>query len=699
MDILEKLRQPSREYTPMPFWFLNGDLRHEEIRRQLRDFREHGVYGVVLHPRIGLPRRIPYLSKTFFSYLRTAVETAAELGMKVILYDEGMYPSGSACGLVVKQNPEWASRGIALREKLRDGDRELCRTEAGILAEAFSGGTLRGIHFGQDDGEWDTPKSADILNPEAVQCFIRLTHEAYRREFEGYFGKTIIGFFTDEPSILGRNVAGMMPWTAGFAEDFTAAGGRLEGLRGLFTGEENADTALYHRMILEREERVYYGSLSRWCEEHGIALMGHPHQSDDIEVEKYFHIPGQDLVLRWVAPEKGGTAGMDSVMGKCSADMAWLMGRNRNANECFGACNRDNNPWYFTGADMKWYTDWLGVRGVNLFIPHAFYYSLKGKRSGERPPDVGPGSNWWPYYRKWADYMTRLSQLMAETETQTSVAVLCRNRELRAEDVRPLFESQRGFRYLPESAWPECREENGELVCRGTRFRAVLGGAEQFPSVSHDVRSAAPDVLCAPEAPELRVARLRDGERELWFCVNEGLTDLETEITLPTEAPVGWYDLWANRARRVESEARNGGRTFTLRLDRNESALLFACGREAEWQALAEEKPAALVLTGKDFTLAAEEPERYRKIYTAEIRPCGGDILVQVEAEEMAELFIGDTPADVGFWRPQKMRVPEELIRKNIHPESGAAALRLIVTGSKANRYGRAVPYGLTGQL
>jgi len=84
MDMLDRLKVPSREYTPIPFWFLNGDLRHEEIRRQLRDFRDHGIYGVVTHPRIGLPKRIPYLSKTFFSYMRTAVETAAELRDKMI---------------------------------------------------------------------------------------------------------------------------------------------------------------------------------------------------------------------------------------------------------------------------------------------------------------------------------------------------------------------------------------------------------------------------------------------------------------------------------------------------------------------------------------------------------------------------------------------------------------------------------------
>lgn len=32
--------------------------------------------------------------------------------MKVILYDEGMYPSGSANGQVVRDHPEYASKGI-----------------------------------------------------------------------------------------------------------------------------------------------------------------------------------------------------------------------------------------------------------------------------------------------------------------------------------------------------------------------------------------------------------------------------------------------------------------------------------------------------------------------------------------------------------------------------------------------------------
>ena len=43
MELLTLLSKPSREFTPIPFWFLNGNLTHDEIRRQLNDFNAHGV--------------------------------------------------------------------------------------------------------------------------------------------------------------------------------------------------------------------------------------------------------------------------------------------------------------------------------------------------------------------------------------------------------------------------------------------------------------------------------------------------------------------------------------------------------------------------------------------------------------------------------------------------------------------------------
>ena len=76
--IIDEILHPDREFTPIPFWFLNDELSDEEIVRQLTDFCDKGVYGVVLHPRIGIPESIPYLSDGFMHYIRVAVETAAK---------------------------------------------------------------------------------------------------------------------------------------------------------------------------------------------------------------------------------------------------------------------------------------------------------------------------------------------------------------------------------------------------------------------------------------------------------------------------------------------------------------------------------------------------------------------------------------------------------------------------------------------
>lgn len=693
MQLLNQLAYPAREFTPIPFWFLNGDLTDKEIRRQLTDFAAHGVYGVVLHPRMGLAKRIWYLGRTYFHYIRTAVQIAAELGMTIVLYDEGMYPSGSACGQVVEGHPELASEGIALVETILPDDEILAQTESGTLVARKSGGTMRGLHWGEDDGEPYAPKTADILNPEAVNRFIALTHEAYYRELKEYFGSTIIGFFTDEPSILGRNVGGMFPWTHSFAKLFAAEGGNLAGLAALFQGKENPDTELYHKLILARESEVYYGSLARWCKAHNIGLMGHPHQSDDIEVEKYFAVPGQDLVLRWLAPEKDGLAGMDSTMAKCSADAARLMGRRRNSNECFGACNKDGNPWQFAGGDMKWYTDWLAVRGVNLFIPHAFYYSIKGKRKEERPPDVGPNSIWWPHYQKWSSYWTRLSALMTDIDLHTDVAVLCRNRDLHPDAVRPLFEHQTGFQYLPESVWAECEEKDGALLCRGHRYTAVVDGEEHFASVPrYTAETVAPDVLCEPAQPKLRCARFTKGDTKCWFLVNEGIEPIHTTLTLPTQLKIGAYDLWNATAAQQPSVQTENGVQINFYLPVRGSVLLFGC-TAADYASLPDPH-SAYALPCTAFELVDADPALAKKVYHAQINTNAADlshhsITLTTRAEEMAELLVNGQPAGVGFWSPQTFELSGLL-------QEGDNELTLIVTGNMANLHGKhPVWYGL----
>lgn len=101
----DSFQNPSREFSQAPFWFWNDELSEKEILRQLKDFCDHGVYGFVIHPRVGLPKDTGWMSDKMIRYMRFAIEQAKGLNMWVVLYDEGMYPSGSASGQVVAEDP------------------------------------------------------------------------------------------------------------------------------------------------------------------------------------------------------------------------------------------------------------------------------------------------------------------------------------------------------------------------------------------------------------------------------------------------------------------------------------------------------------------------------------------------------------------------------------------------------------------
>ena len=84
-ELIRNLESPNREFSPVPFWFLNDEFSDDEIIRQMEDFNSKGVHGVVLHPRIGIPESIEYLSDKFMHTIETAVKTAARLDMRIVL--------------------------------------------------------------------------------------------------------------------------------------------------------------------------------------------------------------------------------------------------------------------------------------------------------------------------------------------------------------------------------------------------------------------------------------------------------------------------------------------------------------------------------------------------------------------------------------------------------------------------------------
>ncbi|GMK40370.1 hypothetical protein PCCS19_34260 [Paenibacillus sp. CCS19] len=672
MSAFETLKQqfiaPAAEYSPIPFWFWNDELTREELLRQLHDFHSKGVDGFVIHPRMGLSRKMPYLSDAYMDLVEAVAAEAASLGMSVILYDEGMYPSGSACGLVVKHNPDYASRGLLLQEipcergtysfpiKLSSNENVVSvqavrkRSESEIeqiqpitldpgqnvisftppeegewsillFIDTLSEGTIRGVHEGQDDGESEAPLAADLLNPDAVQTFITLTHERYYARLNRYFGTTIFAMFTDEPDLLGRgHKKGLKPWTRGFMNDLQAQGIQEKDLAALWFEAGDATErvrSIYESAVRNRMTRTYYKPLSDWCEAHGIGLTGHPAASDDIGLLEHFHIPGQDVVWRYIAPENDkGITGVHSTMGKCSSDAARHRGRRRNLNESFGVCGPEGG-WTLTADNMKWYLDWLFVRGVNLISPHAFYYSIRGDRRDERPPDVGPNNIWWSEYNQISSYIKRMGWLMTDSKNSAEVAVLAGAAYLPWRIVRPLYERQIEFNYLEESLLNDsCRFTDGTIDIADYRYKAILiedghrlepaswqrlerfaeqggyifelceDGDASTPNIGQVsigqveeisellVCQLGSEVTLEPASSTIRISRVTKNGIHFYVVVNEGETPYEGVIRTRYGGLTEVWNPWTGVSERVNGERTADGQDVTLRVERRECLIV-----------------------------------------------------------------------------------------------------------------------------
>jgi hypothetical protein len=490
-DIPKDYINPPREFSVMPFWFWNDTLKDEEIVRQIADFETHGVFGFVIHPRIGLPQNMEWLSAGMIHAMHVAVEEASKRQMYVILYDEGMYPSGSSGGQVVARNAAHAARGLA-KIDLNPGEELQLPAGAKLITtinrpgehkvaviEKPSGGVIRGLHYIGEEStliKEESPPAGDILNPDAVSSFIELVYDKYAKEFGTYFGTTILGIFTDEPSPLGRGSAEeMVPGNESLLSQISKITGYdikpflsdlwYNDLPGSAKHRIDYFTAL--NICLEEN---YYSRLGKWCRDHGTSLLGHPSGSMDIGAERYFQIPGQDLVWRYVEPGSKALEGEHSTVAKCASSAMLHLGLRRNSNELYGAYGHN-----LTYDEMVWLANWCFVRGQNLLFPHAFYYSIRGPRFNERPPDVGPNASWWSNYKSYADGCRRLSWLNTDSKHVCSLAILCEATWLPSRTAKICFTHQRDFNYIEiRHLWEDAVADKKGVHLKGMEYSALV---------------------------------------------------------------------------------------------------------------------------------------------------------------------------------------------------------------------------------
>ena len=440
-------------YGFKPFWFWNGDMEDGEIVRQIEEMHSQGVDGFFIHPRQGLT--VPYLSEKWFEKVGVAIEAAKRLGVEVWLYDEYTYPSGAAGGRVMIERPELAARLLEIYTHDVKGGPVSIDYKWGVLLDAcavplkngqlnwagripladnmgmiypdyayqdsgltnynkkrfFSEGTDWNLTWQAPEGEWRIFVSIehllqgfkyfdtfiDPVNPEAVRLFINHTHEKYKKHFGHEFGKTVKGIFADET--MPWNYESQLPWSQVLPDIFKKEKGYdlVELLPALV--DDIGDMAAnirrdYYEVVTNAFIENFDGQISRWCEENNLLYTGEK-PILTIGQLKYSHVPGVDAGHHKAGdllPIGGVDRAWYRAMPKVAASAAHFYHDGRAMVEAFHSLG-----WDVTMQDLKYNIDVFSICGVNVVVPHAYFYSTDGMRKHDAPPSCFFQLPQWKY--------------------------------------------------------------------------------------------------------------------------------------------------------------------------------------------------------------------------------------------------------------------------------------------------------------
>ncbi len=459
-----------------PFWFWNGDMKKEEIVRQIQEMKQKGIPGFMIHPRQGM--ELPYLSEEYFDRVRLAVQTAKESDMEVWIYDEYPYPSGICGGEVVLDHPEflckrlkkavceakggeavrlfapWGRVLLARAYRVRNG--RYCLDDyidleayvgTGYQQEVFqysgltkynkkryfTGAPGKLLTWTPPDGEWKIylvteavldhfkyfNNFIDTLNPEAIRYFLELTHERYKKYVGEEFGKTIKGFFTDEVTAFPDKE----PWSPLLPGKVMERYGidLISSLPALWEdlGEVSSKVRYaYWNTATDCFIESYDKTVYEWCENNHLLYIGEKPIMRSKEL-KYVHIPGIDAGHQKV----GSPAKMVSERYRSNGKM--ISSAAHFYDKPAALCEAGHSiGWGMTMQDLKWIFDWLAVQGVDFYVIHGFFYTTDGLKKHDAPPSAFFQMAWWEDAACLTKYASDLGRFLQSLKRQVQILVL-----------------------------------------------------------------------------------------------------------------------------------------------------------------------------------------------------------------------------------------------------------------------------------
>ena len=447
----ELFRNPTSEYRGVPLWCWNGALDQDILNEEIGYLKDMGMGGFHIHPRVGL--KTPYLSDEFLQRVVDCTRRAEEEDLLVYLYDEDKWPSGYAGGFVTKDpafrqkflrfspvetadapEADGIGRPLAAYRVTLDGQGCL-RESVRIPYDEAGPGDWRATLDTMRESPWYNGQTyVDTLSKPAIERFVELTHERYKKAVGDRFGGRIPAIFTDEPQFLlmqslrradeRREV--LLPFTDDLEESYAATYGEslLDRLPELFwelpDGAVSPVRYRFHDHIAACFADAFAGTLGSWCRQNGILLTGHLLDEPTLESQTlavgdamrsypHFGLPGIDMLCDWrelttakqtqSAVHQGGAPGMLS--------------------ELYGVTG-----WDFDFRGHKLSGDWQAALGVTVRAHHLYWVSMGGEAKRDFPASIGHQSPWYREYPLVEDHFARVNTAMTRGRPLVRLGVI-----------------------------------------------------------------------------------------------------------------------------------------------------------------------------------------------------------------------------------------------------------------------------------
>lgn len=490
----------SKDYRPSGFWFWNADMDPDRIKQVIEEMAAKGVREFQIHPIHCL--EVEYLSPEYFDRVRLAMNLARQHGLKVWIYDEYGWPSGNVGGKLLSEHPEYRGWRLAF-SRGEDGK---------VIAEPRQSDRVLDCTSG---APWtqNEPGYLDTLSPEAVGCFIEMTHGRYFKECREFFDDgVIVGFFTDEPVTMmnsrdnmnhGFAVVGM-PWTPSLPAKFKECFGyaiesRYAELAGDGPSSVKSD---YWKLVKSMYPDTYYGQIGRWCREHGVKHSGHAGEDWLLGQVRYsgslfqclrtMDEPGIDYLGCGTDPEERFA---HQVLVPSIARHA---GRERVYCEAYGI-----SPLDLRLGEMLKELQMFGLHGIDDVALMGFQTSSAGIRKQLFWPPVFDNAPWWEFYPEYRDASARSLSLTSLGKPHARYAILYPQNELEQYDLfqpdislldyqrthmvyrlaAAIYEAGETFEYVFPEILEQAEVKDGKVVFPHAEYEAVLapGDTPFFP--------------------------------------------------------------------------------------------------------------------------------------------------------------------------------------------------------------------------